>query len=154
MMIAINRRGFSLVELMIVIAIMGILLSIAIPAWNRYRQNADLKTAARGIAGDIFTMKQRAVGEQTRYQIIFDEGNDRYQLINASTGDVIQTRNLSEFGAGIDLTNANFEGNTTLDFFTRGTTDWGSVSLKNSLESTATITVNSTGRTHVSVNMQ
>jgi len=153
-MIAIKRSGFSLVELMIVIAIIGILSSIAIPAWNRYRQNADLKTAARAIAGDFFNMKQRAVGEQTRYRITFDLANHRYQLIRGSIGnDVVQTRNLSEFGAGITLTGTTF-ANDTVNFFTRGTTDWGAVSLKNALESTATITANPVGRTHVSFNMQ
>jgi len=149
-----KRRGFSLVELMIVIALIGILTSIAIPSWNRYRQNADLKTAARGIAGDVFNMKQRAVSEQTRYRIIFDLANHRYQLIKGSTGnDVIQTRDLSEYGPGITLTKTTFT-NDTVNFFTRGTTDWGTVSLKNSRESTATVTLNPVGRTHVSFKMQ
>ena len=38
------RRGFSLVELMVVVAIMGTLAAIAIPAYNEYRKSAK-KTA-------------------------------------------------------------------------------------------------------------
>ena len=39
-----NKRGFSLVELMVVVAIMGTLATIAIPAYNEYRKSAK-KTA-------------------------------------------------------------------------------------------------------------
>ena len=41
-----TKRGFSLVELMVVVAIMGTLAAIAIPAYNEYRKSAK-KTAYR-----------------------------------------------------------------------------------------------------------
>ena len=41
-----NKKGFSLVELMVVVAIMGVLAAIAIPAYNEYRKSAK-KTAYR-----------------------------------------------------------------------------------------------------------
>ncbi|MBR5191401.1 MAG: prepilin-type N-terminal cleavage/methylation domain-containing protein, partial [Clostridia bacterium] len=40
----INKKGFSLVELMIVVVIMGILIAVAIPLYNAVTGNAEAKT--------------------------------------------------------------------------------------------------------------
>ena len=51
-----NKKGFTLIELMIVIAIIGILAAIAIPNFIAYRNKAFCSQAesdAKSIAGDI-----------------------------------------------------------------------------------------------------
>ena len=51
-----KKLGFSLIELLVVVAIIGILAAVAIPAYNQYR-----KTAAVGAMGSDATNVARAV---------------------------------------------------------------------------------------------
>lgn len=44
-----NKKGFSLVELMIVVVIMGILIAVAIPLYGAITDNANNKTCANNV---------------------------------------------------------------------------------------------------------
>ncbi len=144
---AADSKGFSLVELMIVIALMGIMAGIGSFAWSKYTMNANLRAAARDVASDIFVTREKAVSESTGYRITFDVGGNSYTIANTVTG-TSQTKALGAFAPGIVLQSASFGGN--MNFQARGTVDAGNLVLRNSRNSTATITVNITGRTYVS----
>lgn len=49
-----NRKGFTMIELMVVVVVVGILASVAVPMYGKYVKNARL-TEATGRIGEIIT---------------------------------------------------------------------------------------------------
>ena len=104
-----NQRGFSLVELMVVVAIIGILASIAIPNYQKFRRKAQQSGAKSALSG-IFTAERTFTAEWNFGATDFDqigydqEGSDLYNVgwhsSDATSGDW----NASNSSAGnIDL---------------------------------------------------
>jgi len=151
-----SRKGFTLVELIIAIAILAIVAAIAGSSLRNYTLNRNMTSAARDIASDIAQCKAKAMSENLRYRITFtvNASNPSDYTVERGTAAgapyaTISTKSPSSFGSDVRIVSANFGGDNRVDFFTRGTASAGSVQLRNSRNSTATVTVNMTGRTYV-----
>lgn len=156
-------QGFTLVELMIVVCMLAIISAIAGLWLQSYTINRNLRTAARDIASDFAIYKERAVSENTTYQIAFDTtapGNYTIQSVVGGVTTNLTTKTPSSFGSGITIVSATFGAGAspTVIFNPRGTVSplggaLDGVVLQNSRNSQATITVNMTGRTYVTFNI-
>jgi prepilin-type N-terminal cleavage/methylation domain-containing protein len=151
-----NTRGFTLIELIITIAIMAILVAVAFPNFQRIVANGNLKTAARDLVADFNSLKESAIAENREYILTFPGGNAYEYTAPAAGGnpavDVIKRpSDISRDITGL----APSAGLVAVNFRTRGTIDPpGNIVLTNRLGSTATITFNISGRTNVQFNMQ
>ncbi|MFH1139171.1 MAG: prepilin-type N-terminal cleavage/methylation domain-containing protein [Pseudomonadota bacterium] len=66
-----NRKGFTLIELMIVVAIIGILAAIAIPQFASYRQRAQ-DSAAKSALKNLATAQENYYAEHNVYAVNAD----------------------------------------------------------------------------------
>jgi prepilin-type N-terminal cleavage/methylation domain-containing protein len=72
--------GFTLIEVMVVLAVIAILSTIAIPNFSSWRTNMYVKAAARDIYSSMQAARLLAVKENSNTAIVFDTTNSRYYL--------------------------------------------------------------------------
>lgn len=80
----IKNKGFTLIESMIVIAIIAILSAIAIPAYLKWLPNKRLKSAAQDIYSNLQLAKILAVKNNTPKSVIFDVAGKNYQTADGT----------------------------------------------------------------------
>jgi prepilin-type N-terminal cleavage/methylation domain-containing protein len=68
--------GFSLLEVLVVVAILSIMATVAIPAFSSWVPRNRLKSAARDIYMAMVNARSRAVKDNTRTVVIFNLAND------------------------------------------------------------------------------
>ncbi len=73
-----NKKGFSLTELIVVVALMGIVLMIAIPSYRSYKTKAENESCATNIE----IIKLAVVDYYTSYQTAPDSLDDLAQFLD------------------------------------------------------------------------
>lgn len=129
-----RSRGFSLIEMLITVVIVGILLSIGLPAWQAYLNNSKIRNAAQSFANGIQTARTEAVRRNANVDFVLTDATTLDASATASAmgrGWIIRTSDGATFIEG-KVFNEGGRGNTTPivvnDVNNDGTSDTGAVS--------------------------
>ncbi len=82
-----GESGFTVMELMVVIAIIGIMVAIAIPSFSTWLPNYRLRNAARDLYTNMQKAKIGAIKSNSNWAIVFDFANKRYRICSDDGGD-------------------------------------------------------------------
>lgn len=130
-----KQPGFSLLEILIVIAILGILISIAIPAYENYRDHKHFVQAKVDIL-EIQKIIDQFYIENNRFPNSLSEINQHTRrdpwengyyytniTIASNKGSVRKDKNLTPVNSDYDLYSAGKNGKTSLPFTAKASHD-------------------------------
>jgi prepilin-type N-terminal cleavage/methylation domain-containing protein len=82
-----KRNGFTLLELTVVIFLVGLILSLAMPRLENFLFQTDLRSVARSLKSTVYTLRSKSISSNTYTVLHFDLDNN---LFYGTRGDLIK----------------------------------------------------------------
>jgi len=118
-----SERGFTVIELLAVIAIMMVVTAIATPTFYYWLPTYRLSAGARQIAADLQLARMKAISQNTSYRLRFTD-NNTYEMQKNDGGFAVAPGHGSvKLPEGITVTNGT--PFNTSEFLPRGTANTG-----------------------------
>lgn len=148
------EHGFTLIELMVSMVLVGLLMSLATGGWLSYRKSIEHRGSAQELVSALRNAQQASIAEAVTYCVKIDAVTRSYRLykFDCGTGTPVRPTAFTQ-SSRVTLTEPGFvqlDGATasTVSFFPRGSATRGSVKVKRAgADKTYTISVEGlTGR--------
>lgn len=114
------KRGFSLIELLVVLGIMAVLLGIGMTTMRRDRTDAQVRGAAESLAAVLQQTRTRAMHEQAAFGVVFNIQNQP-----GTTGSVLNNWSGGHYYRVIGPHQNNLRSSSSLPMGIAITDNWG-----------------------------
>jgi type IV fimbrial biogenesis protein FimT len=136
-----RQGGFSLIEMMVVLGIMAIILAVALPAFNAWRESTALQSAEETLMAHIKQARIMAVSGNRSVSVAFTTNSYTVDSTSANPQQYL----LSDYSKSLSMTYST----ATLQFNSDGTTNVSdTINVKNANGTNKTISVNLVGRAY------
>jgi type IV fimbrial biogenesis protein FimT len=119
-----RQRGFSLIELLVGLGVMGILLALAMPSYRVWIQNVQIRNAAESIQNGLQRARSEAVRQNQNVEFVL--GGPIYGptgwvvQLPGGAGPAIDSRRSSEGSQKVVISNTSPVGATAVTFGVTG----------------------------------
>ncbi len=128
------QGGFTLIELSVVLGMLGVLLALGTPAWQRYQANQEDRSAAAVVVSMMRNAHVRATAEATSYRVDVDAAGRTLTLLRYDGSAYVARRSEKLEGNNVRVHEVAFTNSAGVPasayFYARGTASPGKVVLK------------------------
>lgn len=144
-------EGFSLLELLLTVTVVGIVLAIGASVFEGFRTASTVDKAARVVAADVTLTRNHALQRRATVSLVVDEAQRSYAIRDESVSpaDTLLT-SFHDAGTDAPLTTLNVVGGTSLTFNPRGVLSGGASTIEVEYRGQRkTVEVSGLGRTRI-----
>jgi type IV fimbrial biogenesis protein FimT len=97
------QRGFNLIEVMVVVAVLAIIIGLAVPNFAEWTQNQRIRVAADAMQNGFQIARAEAVRRNLPVQLVVGPGSG-WTVAEAVSGTAVQARSQEEGTIGVNVT--------------------------------------------------
>lgn len=132
-----KNKGFSLIELVIVLIIISLSISLVTPSIARFSKMIELKTAAKKVSGIMRYYRSEAIQQGKVHQVLFDPGLREVRVQSLEPTEEKALKNKYPLPVGIQIKEVDIPSPQypadfpAIEFYPNGGSNGGSILLDN-----------------------
>ncbi len=87
MRVAFRQAGFSVIELMVVLLVVGITLAAGVPAFQSFIRSSGLKNGTENLAAQLRLARQMAVSQSVDQIVVWNPDSRQYRIVTDEDGN-------------------------------------------------------------------